>query len=76
MKRLKPKVIENIKYVTRKMMLDHHGEEWVAKFGKAAGEGNTMIMVEEDGEQVGGIFAEDYGRFADAVDYNKSTYWD
>ena len=76
MKRLTPRTIEGIEYVTHKMLLAHHGEEWTTKFNKAFGEGNTMIMVEEGGEQVGGILVEDYERFADAVDHNKPTYWD
>ncbi|MBC8395195.1 MAG: hypothetical protein H8E05_00700 [Bacteroidetes bacterium] len=76
MKRLKPKTIHDIEYVTRKMVVAHHGEEWAKKWSKAAGEGNTMIMVEEGGEQVGGILVEDYERFADVVDYNEPTYWD
>jgi hypothetical protein len=75
-KRLTPRTVINIDYVTHKMMLAYHGKEWTTKFNKAIGDGNTMIMVEEDGEQVGGIFVEDYERFADAVDYNKPTYWD
>lgn len=75
-KRLKPKLEGDIEYVTWKMITAHHGEEWAEKWNKAAGEGNTMTMVEEDGEQAGGIFMEDYQRFADVVDYNKPTYWD
>lgn len=75
-KRLTPKTIHDIKYVTWKMVVTHHGEEWAKKWSKAAGEGNTMVMVKEDGKDVGGIYVEDYERFADVVDYNKPTYWD
>jgi len=76
MKRLTPKVINKIKYVTWKMITAHHGALWAARWNKAAGEGNTMIMVEEDSEQVAGIFIEDYERFADVIDYNEPTHWD
>ena len=75
-KRLKPRNEQGVEYVTWKMILSHHGEEWAKKWSKAAGDGNTMIMVEEDGEKVGGTFMCDYEMFADVVDYNKQTYLD
>ena len=76
MKRLTPKVINKIEYVTWKMITAHHGAYWSARWNKAYGEGNTMTMVEEDGEQVGGIYMEDYERYADVVDHDRATYWD
>tara|TARA_A100001037_G_C15077043_1_gene602282 strand:+ start:663 stop:920 length:258 start_codon:yes stop_codon:yes gene_type:complete len=76
MKRLTPKTIDNIEYVTWKMIVDHHGKEWADEWKCAAGDGNTMVSVEEDGETVGGIFIWDYERFADAVDRGEATYWD
>lgn len=63
-------------HVTAKMIREFHGEEWTEKFWEAAGSGNTMYMVEEDGQKVGGIYMCDYERFADVVDYGKSTYFD
>ena len=52
--------MNDIKYVTWRMILDHHGEEWAEKWSGAAGLGNTMAVVEEDGEEVGGIYFHDY----------------
>ena len=57
------------------MIKEHHGEEWANQWSKAAGV-NTMIMVDEDNQKVGGIYVEDYERFADLIDHGKPTYWD
>ena len=76
MKRLTPKVMNDIEYVTWKMIVDHHGKVWAKKWSAAAGEGNTMMLVEEDSKKVGGIYMDDYERFADVVDHNTPTYWD
>tara|TARA_A100001037_G_scaffold287811_1_gene297747 strand:- start:727 stop:960 length:234 start_codon:yes stop_codon:yes gene_type:complete len=74
--RLDPKTINGINYVTWGMIIEHHGKEWAEKWSTAAGEGNTMMLVEEDGEKVGGIYMDDYERFADVVDAAIPTYWD
>ena len=76
MKRLNPKTMNGIEYVTWKMIVAHHGNEWAKKWSNVAGEGNTMLLVEEDGENVGGIYVDDYERFANVVDHNMPTYWD
>ena len=65
-----------VEYVTYKQIENKFGTTWAQKFSKAMGEGNTMIMVEEDGKQVGGICTEDWERFRDVVDENKETYFD
>lgn len=75
-KRLKPKTAHDMEYVTWKMITSHHGEEWAERWSKAAGDGNTMMMVEEDGKQVGGIYMCDYERFANLVDHGTPTYFD
>ena len=65
-----------IEYVTHKMIVAHHGEEWAEKWSKAAGDGNTMVVVEEDGKKVGGTYFHDYERFARVVNYGTPTYFD
>ena len=65
-----------IEYVTHKMIVAHHGEEWAEKWNKAAGDGNTMVVVEEDGKKVGGTYFHDYERFARVVNYGTPTYFD
>ncbi len=76
MKRLTPKIAHGTEYVTWKMIVAHHGKEWAEKWSKAAGDGNTLMGVEEDGRIVGGVYMSDYERFADVVDHNKPTYFD
>lgn len=65
-----------IEYVTFKMITDKFGEKWANKWSVAAGPGNTMIAVEEDGKLVGGIYIHDWERFRDLVDKRKPTFFD
>lgn len=74
--RLKPKYYKDIAYVTGDDIKKFHSKEWVKKYTKAAGYGNTGIIVTENGKQVFGIYWSDYQRFANVVDYGTPTYWD
>jgi hypothetical protein len=81
-KRLEPRVYQNIEYVLWKDIVKFHCKKWSNKYNKAAGPANTCIVVPANDpshwlptEQIG-IYYHDYKRFADVVDYNNPTYWD
>ncbi len=70
-----------VEFVFKSDIEELHGKEWSDKFAKAFGI-NTQIMIPPNypgnstGENLAGIFYDDYERFADVVDYNKPTYFD
>ena len=81
-KRLKPRNYSGISYVLYQDILKLHGKKWTEKYKKIAGPGNTCMIVPANdlshnlpSDQIG-IYFWDYMRFADSLDFNKSTYWD
>ena len=81
-KRLIAKVFQNVEYVTHEDIRKFHSKEWVKKFWKVAGPGNTMMSIPANDPSHGkkkpvtAIYYWDYERFADVVDFKKPTYWD
>ena len=81
-KRLEPRVYHKTPYVLDADIRKLHGATWFKKFVKAAGPGNTMMIIpandpsHKKSRQQIGMYMWDYERFADVVDFNRPTYFD
>ena len=75
-KRLEPRVYQNIEYVLWKDIVKFHGKKWSNKYNNAAGPANTCIVVPSNDPSHGlpieqiGIYYWDYEKFAYMVDSN------
>lgn len=80
--RMKPRIYKGVKYVLGEDIKKFHGNKWFKEYVKVSGTGNTGIIIPENdkshnkAKEQYGIYYNDYSRFADVIDYNKSTYFD
>jgi len=88
--RLKPYISRHeYSYVLYRDIEEFHGEEWYKKFtaqmrgstcpcvDKADAEENEHEFVPVEGYPwMSAVYSWDYERFADAIDYNRPTYFD
>lgn len=80
--RLTARIYDKVPYVLSDDIKKFHGAAWYKKYVKAAGPGNTCMVVPANDPSHGkkkyqiGIYFWDYERFADVVDFNIPTYFD
>ena len=71
--KIKPRFEGKIVYILFKDIIKGYGKKWALKWHIAFGPANTCLLTKNNKV---GIYWEDFVRFHDLVNYNKSTYWD